>query len=65
VVFSSFAYSLTYGFSLVFQSMNPVRLAFYFALCVGVGVLLAVIAALYPSRYASRMLPAHALRSEV
>ena len=28
-------------------------------------MLLAVIAALYPSRFASRMLPAHALRSEV
>jgi hypothetical protein len=65
VVFSAFAYSLTYGFSLVFQSMNPVRLALYFVLCVGVGVMLSVMAALYPARFASRMLPAHALRSEV
>lgn len=64
-VFSAVAYAFTYGFGLVFQSMNPVRLTFYFVLCVGVGVMLAVIAALYPSRFASRMLPAHALRSEV
>jgi hypothetical protein len=64
-VFSAVAYAVTYGFGLVFQSMNPVRLALYFVLCVGVGVMLAVIAALYPSRFASRMLPAHALRSEV
>lgn len=64
-VFSVVAYAFTYGFGLVFQSMNPVRLALYFVLCVGVGVMLAVIAALYPSRFASRMLPAHALRSEV
>lgn len=63
--FSSIAYAFTYGFGLVFQSMNPVRLLLYFVFCVVVGVLLAVIAALYPSRFASRMLPAHALRSEV
>jgi hypothetical protein len=64
-VFSAVAYAFTYGFGLVFQSMNPVRLTLYFVLCVAVGVMLAVIAALYPSRFASRMLPAHALRSEV
>jgi ABC-type antimicrobial peptide transport system permease subunit len=64
-VFSAVAYAFTYGFGLVFQSMNPVRLMLYFLLCVGVGLMLAVIAALYPSRFASRMLPAHALRSEV
>lgn len=65
LVFSAVAYAFTYGFGLVFQSMNPARLALYFVLCVGAGVLLAIIAALYPSRFASRMLPAHALRSEV
>ena len=64
-VFSLIAYAVTYGFGLVLQSINPVRLMLYFLLCVGVGVMLAVLAALYPSRFASRMLPAHALRSEV
>lgn len=64
-VFSAVAYSFTYGFELVLQSMDPVRLVLYLMICVVVGIVLAVFAALYPARFASRMLPAHALRSDV
>jgi hypothetical protein len=64
-LFSMAAYSVTYGFGLVFASLDPARLALYGALCIVAGVGMAVGAALYPARFASRMLPAHALRSEI
>jgi len=64
-VFSAVAYSITYGFGLVLESLDPLRLVLYMVVCMSVGMALAVVAALYPARFASRMLPAHALRSEV
>lgn len=64
-VFSTLAYACTYGMGLVLESLNPVRMLAYFVTCVVVGIVLAVIAALYPARFASRMLPANALRSEI
>ena len=64
-LFSVVAYSITYGFGLVLESLNPLRLLLYMAVCVLVGMVLAVVAALYPARFASKMLPAHALRSEI
>lgn len=64
-VFSTIAYAFTFGFGLVIKAMDPVRLSLYLVLCVVIGVVLAVVAAFYPARFASRMLPAHALRSEI
>lgn len=64
-LFSIVAYTLTYGAGLVFQSLNPFLLVLYLLLCILVGMMLSVVAALYPARFASRMLPAHALRSEI
>jgi hypothetical protein len=64
-VFSIVAYSMTYGFGLVLQSLDPLRLLLYMVVCMAVGMVLAVVAALYPARFASKMLPAHALRSEI
>jgi len=64
-LFSIVAYAFTYGFGLVIKSLDPLRLLLYLALCMVVGMMLAVVAALYPARFASRMLPAHALRSEI
>jgi hypothetical protein len=64
-MFSLIAYAFTYGPGLVFESLDPLRLLLYFVLCVVAGIVLAVVAALYPARLASRMLPAHALRSEI
>lgn len=65
MLFSVVAYSVTYGWWRVLGAMAPVTITLYLLLCVLFGVLLSVVAALYPARYASRMLPAHALRSEV
>ena len=64
-LFSIVAYSITYGFGLVLESLDPLRLFLYMVLCMLVGMVLAVTAALYPARFASKMLPAHALRSEI
>jgi len=64
-LFAIVAYAFTYGFGLVLESLNPLRMLLYLALCIVVGMVLAVVAALYPARIASRMLPAHALRSEI
>ncbi|MDA1044888.1 MAG: FtsX-like permease family protein [Verrucomicrobia bacterium] len=64
-LFAMVGYSITYGTGLVFESLDPIRLLLYVMLCVGIGVILAILAALYPARFASRMLPAHALRSEI
>jgi hypothetical protein len=59
------AYSFAYRFDLVFGSM-PYGLLFASAGgAVGVGTLLAVLAAIYPANFASRMVPASALRSTV
>jgi len=65
VVFSLLAYSLTYGSGLVIGSLAVGQLILYILLCLCVGVVLSVVAAFYPARFASRMVPAHALRTNV
>ena len=64
-LFSFVAYSLTYGPGLVLDSLSVGRLLLYALLSVAAGVGLSVVAAVYPARFASRMVPAHALRSTV
>ena len=59
------AYSFAYRFGLVFGSMPYGTLFIAAAGAVVVGTLLAVLAAIYPARFASRMVPASALRSTV
>ena len=58
-------YGFIYGFGLVFGSLayGPLMLAALAAVITG--TILAVVAALYPARFASRMVPASALRSTV
>ena len=58
-------YGVTYSFGLVFGSMPYALLMLATAAAIVAGTLLAVIAALYPARFASRMVPASALRSTV
>jgi len=56
---------LTYGFGLVLAALSPLALSGYFAVCVLAGVVLAIGAAVYPARFAARMVPAAALRSTI
>lgn len=64
-LFPMLTYSLSLGFGLVFGSMNYVWLLLA---CLGsliIGTLLSILAAIYPASFASRMVPAMALRSNV
>jgi len=65
LVFSLFAYSATYGLTLVAGSLSLGPIALAMLGCVAVGMVLSVLAALYPARVASRMVPANALRTNV
>ena len=65
LAFALVAYGITYGFGLVFGSLEAGSILLYAAICLAVGVVLSAVAALYPARIASRMLPAHALRTNV
>lgn len=58
-------YGAIYGFAAVFGSVAYGALLGAALASIGVGTLLAVAAALYPARFASRMVPASALRSTV
>jgi len=65
VMFSICAYGLTYGFGMVLGSMAWLGLVWRFGGSVAIGLLLAVTAAIYPATFASRMVPADALRSNI
>jgi hypothetical protein len=65
VVFSIISYSIPYGFVQVILSIDLLSLLLAMAICIAAGIVMAVLAALYPTRFASKMLPAHALRSEI
>lgn len=64
-LFSILAYAISYGFATVIWSLPLGTLFAYAAFAMAAGVVLSVIAATYPARVASLMLPAHALRTNV
>lgn len=59
------AYGFTYGFGAILGTVEYGLLALAGIASISVGTLLAVVAALYPANFASRMVPASALRSTV
>ncbi|MCJ8330228.1 MAG: FtsX-like permease family protein [Lentisphaeria bacterium] len=63
--FSAVTYSFSYGFAKVFNSLDAVQGLIYFAACMFVGIILSILAAIYPATIASRMVPADALRSNI
>lgn len=63
--FSLLAYSLSFGFVKVWTSVSYGTLSLYGIVCIVVGVVLAVVAGIYPARVASKMIPASALSSNV
>ena len=64
-LFSLVAYSFTFGGGLVIAALNPAMLLLYFLMSLVAGVVLSILAAIYPARFASRMVPATALRSTI
>jgi hypothetical protein len=63
--FSVLAFGITYGLGLVAGSVSLPLLLLHFAMALIAGVLLSVIAAIYPANFASKMVPATALRSNI
>jgi len=63
--FAALAFSVTYGGELVLSALDPLTLARHALLSIAAGVALSIIAAIYPASFASRMLPAVALRSTI
>ncbi|MCX5769353.1 MAG: FtsX-like permease family protein [Candidatus Hydrogenedentes bacterium] len=64
-VFSLAVYGFTYGYGLVFSSVDWVLLGVYLVLSVLVGIGLSIVAAIYPAGVAASMVPANALRTDV
>ncbi len=64
-IFALIAYSITYGGGLVFAALSFSTLLLYALFGVAAGVILSVVAAIYPARVAAGMVPAMALRSTV
>jgi len=67
MLFALSVYAVTYGPALVSASVAAAvgRLVVYFTGSLAMGVVLSVVAAIYPAGVASRMVPADALRSNV
>lgn len=64
-LFPMLTYSFSLGFGLVFGSMNYFWLLLACLASLVIGTLLSILAAIYPASFASRMVPAMALRSNV
>jgi hypothetical protein len=63
--FALAAYSCTFQAARVFAAVDFAALGARAGLCVAAGVVLAIVAAIYPARVAARMIPAAALASNV
>lgn len=64
-LFAIIIYTFTYGGSLVFGSLPLLNVLMFGGFSVIAGVILSVVAALYPARVAASMVPATALRSTI
>ncbi len=64
-LFAIVIYTFTYGASLVFGSLPLLQVLAFAGCSVVAGVVLSVVAALYPARVAAGMVPATALRSTI
>jgi len=65
LLFAILLYALTYGWILVLTSLPLGWLGGSFVICLVGGVAAAIIAAIYPAGFASRMVPATALRTNI
>jgi hypothetical protein len=65
VILPIVAYGATFGFAAVAGALVYGQLVAFGIFCIVVGTILSMIAAIYPANFASRMVPASALRSNV
>jgi len=64
-IFTTIAFGSTYGMELTLSSLNLLELGGYGFFSLIAGVILSIVAAIYPANFASKMVPATALRSNV
>lgn len=64
-IFTTIVFGSTYGMELTLSSLNLLELGRYGFFSLIAGVVLSTVAAIYPAHFASRMVPATALRSNV
>lgn len=64
-LFAYVVYGYTYGYGMALQSSSFTLLAVYFISSVFAGIVLSIIAAIYPASVAAAMAPAHALATNV
>jgi hypothetical protein len=62
---ASVIYAFTFGFGLVFVSMSYGAITGLYFVSVACGIAMSIIAAIYPANFASRMVPATALRTNI
>jgi len=65
LAFALILYCLTFGWLLVLSSMPWLAITVSLIACIAGGVTAAIIAAIYPANFASRMVPATALRTNI
>jgi len=65
LAFALILYCLTFGWVLVLSSMPWLAITISLIACITGGVTAAIIAAIYPANFASRMVPATALRTNI
>ncbi|MFP4379979.1 MAG: ABC transporter permease [Candidatus Sumerlaeia bacterium] len=65
ILFSIIAYMVVYGAGLTFSSISPLWLMLYAVFSILAGLVLSIIAAIYPANVASKMVPADALRTNI
>jgi hypothetical protein len=65
LLFALVLYGFSFGWGLVFGSLPVAGLVSAFFICTVGGVIAAVVAAIYPASFASRMVPATALRTNI
>lgn len=65
LLFAMAMYGATYGFGLIFSALSPGLMALLFIVSVIAGLVISILATIYPANFASRMVPATALRSNI
>jgi ABC-type antimicrobial peptide transport system permease subunit len=65
LLFALVLYGFSFGWWLVFSSFPWIGISLSFAACIAGGITASILAAIYPASFASRMVPATALRTNI
>jgi ABC-type lipoprotein release transport system permease subunit len=65
LLFALVLYGFSFGWWLVFSSFPWIGISLSFTACIAGGITASILAAIYPASFASRMVPATALRTNI